>query len=508
MVLFSIVKNKNLESLRADFGLLRDPDHGTKQILSELKKRQKSKTYLTRWLALSQEHPTVSPSQGLLKTPFDYLDYQSVHMLPISRIYETLAMRWFFLKLFNHPYRLNSLLETTKRPFIAPKKIAAPVFTQAEKNGLSLSIGDLAASVVGADHERASRTERYAHGPFLKLGKYARIPFVGSASPDVWNSSLAIATMAASHALTCIPRNGVLAQSERQTDVAREVFEILDELADTLLSDNPDRERVTAHWKSNIMGTVEADPAKALVRTEMLFKAGVRTFRVYSPEPGTGPVETVTALRKQYGDEIEIFTGQIIDVKQAVAACRAGADGLYLGIGGGGRCITGVRSGSAIEWPALVWNLRGEIDKPVLVEGGASDHIAVTLLLGASGIGVTRVVGGGTIESPGGALFFVDSKGKLFKPYGGEASARTKYLDGKLLPFGIPSFVEGETTKAYLSYIKHAQPTLTYNLHLLLEDAILALVFRNVETIEKLQAINPSPLMQSTSLDLLQRGTH
>ena len=213
-------------------------------------------------------------------------------------------------------------------------------------------------------------------------------------------------------------------------------------------------------------------------------------------------------LRKKYKNKIEIFTGQIVDIKQAKQAQEAGVNGIFVGIGGGGRCTTGMRSGSVIDWPELVWNLRGEIKIPVIVEGGASDHVAVTLLLGASGIGVSRIVAGGTIESPGGALFCASDSGRLFKPYGGEASARTKFVDGKVLPFDIPSFIEGETAKAEMSYVKHVLPTLTYNLHLLIEDAILAMVFRNVETIVDLHSINPSPIKQSTSFDLFQRSPH
>lgn len=179
-----------------------------------------------------------------------------------------------------------------------------------------------------------------------------------------------------------------------------------------------------------------------------------------------------------------------------------------MGIGGGGRCITGVRSGSVIDWPMLVWDLRGEIEIPVVVEGGASDHVAETLLLGASGIGTSRIVAGGTIESPGGLLYYADANGRLFKPYGGEASARTKYLEKKLLPFEIPSFIEGEVTKAEISYVKHVSPTLTYNLYLLTEEAILAMIFRNVSTISELQNLYPSPLRWSTGFDRLQRNTH
>ena len=149
------------------------------------------------------------------------------------------------------------------------------------------------------------------------------------------------------------------------------------------------------------MGVIDAVPEKALLRAQALYKVGVRTFRVYSPEPGMNVVNTVKAIRKKFGTEIEIFAGQVVDVLQAQQIEEAGADGLYIGIGGGGRCITGVRSGSVIDWPILLWELRGKIKIPVIVEGGASDHIATTLALGASGIGVSRAVAGGTIESPG-----------------------------------------------------------------------------------------------------------
>lgn len=497
-----------MPSLKDDFASLRDPKVGHLLVKKYTKSLNKNGA-LSRYLSLSQENQFVYPSQGLLKTPYDYLDYQGgIQMLPVSKIKEILSVRFYFLNLFNHPYRIESLLKVSSSKFTPPPLVESNLFETARKNGTSLSIADLGASVVGSKNERSSRNERYAQGPFVKFGKYARIPFVGSASPDVWNSSLAIATMACSHALCCIPRNGVLSSIERQSDVATEVFEIINETAKMLLKDRADSEIIINHWRSNVVGTLEASPEQALLRAEALFEKGVRTFRVYSPEPGIGPIETVKVLRKKYKDSIEIFTGQIIDIDQAMEAQKAGADGIYIGIGGGGRCITGVRSGSLIDWPDLVWSLRGKINIPIIVEGGASDHVSVALLLGVSGIGVTRVVGGGTIESPGGALFFVDSKGKLFKPYGGEASARTKYLDGKMLPFGIPSFVEGETTKAYINYVKYSQPTLTYNLHVLLEDAILALVFRNASSISHLQSISPSPIKQATSMDILQRGTH
>lgn len=494
---------------REDFDRLREKKSGEEFILTKEKKNAPRKVGLfQKWADLSREAEAVYPSQGLLLTPYDYLPVTGMQMLPQETIEKTLRLRRYFLELFNHPYRLEFLEKVNRKKFVAPPKVHSVVMEKALAEGLALSVGDFGSAVVGDSRERVSRTERYAAGPFVKLGRQARALFVGSASPDVWNSGVAVATMAASHCLAGIPRNGVLSSIARQADLAKEAITWLEEMASEIFSDRREKKKALSWWKGNILGTLEASSEKAILRAKALYAAGVRAFRVYSPEPGTGAVETVRALRKKYGNEIEIFAGQVISVEQAKELEAAGADGLFVGIGGGGRCITGVRSGSAINWPELVWQLRGQIKIPVIAEGGASDHVAVTLLLGASAISVSRVVAGGTIESPGGALYCVGENGKLFKPYGGEASARTKFLDGKVLPFDIPSFVEGETTKAEMSYVKFVYPTLTYNLHLLFEDAILALVFRGVEDLVSLHKLDPSPLRRITPSGDFQRQTH
>lgn len=506
--------NKNthpdfLATLKEDFLDLRHPESGKKRILSVLKDKEDNLSeYLKPWLEFSKESKHVYPSQGLLQTPYDYLDTQSLQMLPQETILETLRLRRFFLELYNHPYRTSFLRKINKMNFEPPKQVDCRALEDAIDSGLTLSIGDLGAGVTGSDKKRISRMERYAQGPFVKLGRQARSFFVGSASPDAWNSAAAIATMAASHCLTSLPRNGLVYDIRRQSDLASEVFQWLDIMEEEILSGREDRQVIKSFWKKNVNGTLEANPVKAVERAKALYNRGVTSFRVYSPEPAIGPVTTVKALREEFGDEIEIFAGQIVAVEQAIAAQEAGADGLFVGIGGGGRCITGVRSGTVVDWPEIVWKLRGNIDIPVIAEGGASDHIALTLLLGASGISVTRIVSGGTIESPGGALFCSDKYGKLFKPYGGEASARTKYLDGKLLPFNVPSFVEGETRKAEMSYVNFAMPTLTHNLHLLIEDSILALVFRGAKHIHTLHKIDPSPIKRITASGDEQRNTH
>lgn len=502
----AVNEKKRIELLQEGFHRLRTPE-GIKGQLEKIEKnaREDHIEILTLRSLSKKGVENTYPDQGLIETEYDNIVYSEPSNLSNDEILKTLTLRKYFLKMFNHPYRIEKLKEVNNGKFTSPPKIRSTAIEDALLRGSALAIGDLSASIGGSERKRTSRVERYAQGPFVKLGKQARTPFVGSDSPDVWNSALAIATMAATQSVAAIPRNGVLVDKKRQAAVARNTFVLLSNLAERIVE--PERRKEVLHlWQNNICGVLEASE-KALSRAVLLYKEGVRVFRVYSPEPGTAPVETTKKLREQFGNEIEIFSGQIVDVAQAKKVEEAGADAIFVGIGGGGRCTTGIRSGSAIDWPELVWRLRGEINIPIIVEGGASDHIPQTLLVGGTGIGVSRIAAGGTIESPGGVLYYKNAKG-YFKPYGGEASARTKFIEGKMMPFDIPSFVEGETTEAYKNYVKHALPTLTYNIHQLTEDAILAMVFRNVGTIAQLQAINPSPLKIISSFGETQKNTH
>jgi len=105
-------------------------------------------------------------------------------------------------------------------------------------------------------------------------------------------------------------------------------------------------------------------------------------------------------------------------------------------------------------------------------------------------------------------LYCINENGKYFKPYGGEASSRTKYLDDKMLPFGIPSFVEGKTRVSYMNHLPYGAPTIPFNIFSLTEDIILSLVFRGVTSLSEFQNLDPSPLrVKSESAGRLQ-NTH
>ncbi|MBX3086500.1 MAG: IMP dehydrogenase [Anaerolineae bacterium] len=492
--------NQQLASI--SFEELLEPSNAEAYINAKLEPFERDvDEYLRPWRREAMEHPY--PSQGLLRTQYDDLDYAGQVQFPEERLVEILRVRSYLLDIFNHPDRIAALKQETAAKRGKLPAIESDAIAYMQKQGVSVSIGDLGAvvSYPQAGEDRISRKKRLREGPFVKIGRSAHSPFVGSAMPDVFGSVPAIATMAASQSLVCIPRNSRFVDIERQADLATSAIEWLRN--EPILQGRPDADELLALWTSNLIGTVEASPDKALRRAEALYKRGIRKFRPYSPEPGPGPEQTTAALRKAFGEEIELFVGQIVDVPQAIRVEEAGADALYVGIGGGGRCKTGPRSGTVIDWPELVFGLRGKTSLPVIVEGGASEYVAETLLAGASGIGVSRMAAGGTIESPGGAKFYSDSHGKLFKPYGGEASSRTKVLEGKMLAFGIPMFPEGETTPAF---VQKQQPTVALNLHQLCEAAVLALVFRGVSDINALQSLDPSPLrIKTTAGNQIQR---
>jgi hypothetical protein len=468
----------------------------------------------------SSTDPHVSyPSQGLLKTPHDgrqFAEYRVVNFLEkhpefVNQI--VVPGMIYFLDLANHPERINELNKTPE--FQAPRNqfnlrmFLAPFMHEA------ISINEVGLAVEKADHNkpRASRTEYYRRGPFVQLGKYPRMMLVGSANPEVWGSAPAIAHMAESHCLAGIPRDGLFTSIQRQADLAKKTIEWLHHSPVLMGKSETERQELIELWQRNLMGVLETNPEKALVRAKALYEVGIRTFRVYSPEPGSDALASLKKLREWERSEglepIEIFVGQIVNVDQAKQIEKAGADGLYVGIGGGGRCITGERSGLVIDWPQLLWNMRGEVGIPIIVEGGASSNIGPTLTLGASGIGVTRVVAGGMPESPGGWLYLGNGKGDLYKPYGGEASSRVKSMGGREGPLGIVPYPEGETTKALMYWGERGEiPTLLANLYYLNGNALLAMVMMNEPNVTAYRKRAGKAIRIAKAVEIAQRGTH
>src|SRR5207248_7073996 len=137
---------------------------------------------------------------------------------------------------------LQALLKETETKRARLPAVQSDAIEYMQRQGVSSSIGDLGAVVMypQGKQDRISRKKRLEEGPFVKIGRTAHSPFVGSAMPDVFGSVPAIATMAASHSLVCLPRNASLVDIKRQADLASEALNWLRN--EPILNGRPDRD--------------------------------------------------------------------------------------------------------------------------------------------------------------------------------------------------------------------------------------------------------------------------
>jgi len=479
------------------------------------------------------------PDQGLVRTGYEYdtaqppqlknsyLEHrQEPRVDQYSDEYVELVLyAWiYYLELFNHPERLLHLFEQSQHPFeVPPRTNFNGIFAEAVSRNRAVTIQDLALVTRGDGAERASRTDRFKEGPFVNYGKtsvkgwenkgrlQARSIIVGAANPDVFGSAMSIATLAQAHSLASLPRDGFFADTRRQVDLATKVFE-WNGMSPVLLGKSAaDQGHLIEMWNHNVVGVLEANPGKAVKRATALYDAGVRTFRIYSPEPGNGPLKTLRSLRaleeEKVWEPVELFVGQVISLKQAKQLEAEGANAIYIGIGGGGRCVTGVVGNLTIDWPQLLAEMRGEIHIPIFVEGGASDAIGVTLVLGASGIGAAGKLAG-NIENPGGYSVFVDRDDQVFVYYGGEASDRMRAMAGRLSAFGRVEHTEGETRRIVIETFPGKLPTMLQALLNLTQGEIGASIFQNAHTLAELQRDSSDSLRVESPNGAGMKNTH
>ena len=454
------------------------------------------------------------PAMGLVFTGYegDRSTPPETAMLDDQLKNRTILASIYYSLLNNHPDRIDALFEQSEKPFAPPEYFHHPFFAEAREKGRAINIADIKLEVQGSDAPRQSRTELHQRGPFVSYGKQARGIIAVGANPYITGTPFGLAKLVESHSLACVPRDGFFSQIERQRDLFIKTLEFLKSspVWKVYARSKIERKKLMDFYTRNLVVTIEPESGKALKRARELYAAGARTFRIYSPEPGNDALGTLIKLRQLAKEEgwerIEIFVGQVVDVEQAMKLEAAGADAIYVGIGGGGRCITGVVGGLTINWPQLVWDLRGRISIPIIVEGGANDHIAESLAVGASGIGAVGRLAG-TIETPGGLKFFVDEKG-LFRYYGGEASDAMRAMAGRVGPFGFILNREGETNKKRLRYDATSLPTLLQVFHEMYQGIVGGMVFQNASSIEEFHRKAPRSIRAASPNDDISRNTH
>ncbi len=248
--------------------------------------------------------------------------------------------------------------------------------------------------------------------------------------PPATGGKDALVTAAIGHMATFIPRNSIFAGDiDRQIALAKAAYDDIDAL--------PIEEKKKERAKRNIGASLGVDnPTQTLEEAQQLYDAGIRLFRIYTIGADPRVTETARLLRQTFGDDIEIFVGQIADKKEAelLIAPDIRVDAIIFGHGGGRQC-TSAENGMAVTTLEELYEI---ICDPkfngitLLVEGGVGRDVGALLVLGVDGVLYNQRIVHGTIESPAGDIFFgfvEDGEVKFVQPYPGSASAVTQLIE-------------------------------------------------------------------------------
>lgn len=158
-------------------------------------------------------------------------------------------------------------------------------------------------------------------------------------------------------------------------------------------------------------------------RAKALIKAGADALVVdIAHIHSTHGLRAVSDLRK-ICQNVDLIGGNIATAEAAKDLIRAGCDGLKVGIGPGGICITRMVAGAGVpQLTAIVScaNISNKMKIPVIADGGTNypGDMTKALAAGASSVMLTGWLAG-TDESPGNIIL---RKGQKYKVHRGAAS--------------------------------------------------------------------------------------
>lgn len=273
-----------------------------------------------------------------------------------------------------------------------------------------------------------SRRVVLKNGLFNVVGKYTRKIIGLGAMPPVsgWRDTLVIAALG--HMICFIPRSSIYVTNiDLRVRLARSVSEVIEGL------------KMPSLWKNRVIRNIGAalgagNPKAEVKIAKKLYKSSnIKNFRIYTIGSDRRVIDTAELLRQTFGNEIEIFVGQVADKAQAkkLISKNIKVDGLILGHGGGQQCTSAI-NGMAITTVEDVYELI--LDKSfnktsIIVEGGLSKSIGTALIMGIDcGLGNQKLVRG-VIET--GDLFTIDKRGKICQPYPGTASPVTQIIESE-----------------------------------------------------------------------------
>ena len=180
----------------------------------------------------------------------------------------------------------------------------------------------------------------------------------------------------------------------------------------------------------------------------MLVEAGVDVVVVDSAHGHARAVREAVAMVKRRWPELEVVAGNVATYEGAKALCKAGADGVRVGVGPGSICTTRVVAGVGVPQLSAVFESSragSEFDVPVIADGGIrySGDVVKALAAGAQSVMLGSMLAG-TDEAPGELEVY---QGRSFKSYRGMGSigamkdgSPDRYFQdkaSKLVPEGI-----------------------------------------------------------------------
>jgi IMP dehydrogenase len=162
-----------------------------------------------------------------------------------------------------------------------------------------------------------------------------------------------------------------------------------------------------------------------------------------------GVQEAVRRTRAAF-PEVQLIAGNVATAEAYEALCRAGADGVKVGIGPGSICTTRVVAGVGVPQVTAIADCAKaaqKLGKPIVADGGIkySGDVAKALAAGAHTVMIGSLFAG-TDEAPGEVILY---QGRSYKQYRGmgsigamAAGSRDRYFqegqnEAKLVPEGI-----------------------------------------------------------------------
>ncbi len=186
-------------------------------------------------------------------------------------------------------------------------------------------------------------------------------------------------------------------------------------------------------------------------RIQALMKAGVDVIAIDTAHGAHRDVIDAALSTKANFKGVELVAGNVATSEAAEALCKAGIDGVKVGVGPGSICTTRVISGVGVPQITAVDDCVRAAEKygvPVISDGGVkfSGDIVKALAAGASSIMIGSVLAG-TDEAPGEVILY---QGRSYKSYRGMGSlgamkrgSKDRYFQAdvneteKLVPEGI-----------------------------------------------------------------------